>query len=108
MDLFELFIDKLIYILYLTQHNIKSLALSEAKIIALTSAYLVLHPHGVDIGNIVSYLRGTLLKSLELKSNEDLANILIKYTNLFKSEQSKWSFCGFSEETLDANAIEAY
>lgn len=108
MNLFVLFFNKFIYYLYLTQHDNKSLALSEAKIIALTSSYLVLHPHGVDIANIVSYLRGTLLKSLELKSNEDLANILIKYTNLFKSEQSKWSFCGFNDETLDANAIEAY
>lgn len=84
-----------------------SLALAEAKIIALTSAYLVLHPHGVDITSIASYLRGMLLKSLELKSNDDLATILTKYTNLFKSEQSKWSFCGFTDEPLDANAIRA-
>lgn len=97
-----------IFTFYTYQNNISSLALAEAKIIALTSAYLVLHPHGVDIGNIVSYLRGTLVKSLELKSNDDLANILIKYTNLFKSEQSKWSFCGFTDEALDATSIEAY
>ncbi|XP_030565286.1 uncharacterized protein LOC115765760 isoform X1 [Drosophila novamexicana] len=87
--------------------NFMSLALAEAKIIALTSAYLVLHPHGVDITSIASYLRGMLLKSLELKSNDDLATILTKYTNLFKSEQSKWSFCGFTDEPLDANAIRA-
>ncbi|KAH8388869.1 hypothetical protein KR215_002731, partial [Drosophila sulfurigaster] len=84
------------------ESEFKSLALAEAKIIALTSAYLVLHPHGVDIGSVASYLRGMLLKSLELKSNDELANILTKYTNLFKSEQSKWSFCGFTDDSLDA------
>jgi len=62
----------------------------------------------VDIGSIASYLRGMLHKSLELLSNEELAIILTKYTNLFKSEQSKWSFCGFTDESLDASAIETY
>ncbi|KAH8372198.1 hypothetical protein KR093_010564 [Drosophila rubida] len=91
-----------------TQENeFKSLALAEAKIIALTSAYLVLHPHGVAIGSVANYLRGMLLKSLELKSNDELANILTKYTNLFKSEQSKWSFCGFTDDSLDAISSEA-
>ncbi|KAH8307137.1 hypothetical protein KR044_005684, partial [Drosophila immigrans] len=88
------------------ESEFKSLALAEAKIIALTSAYLVLHPHGVDIESVASYLRGTLLKSLELKSNDELANILTKYTNLFKSEQSKWSFCGFTDDSLDAISSE--
>ncbi|KAM8708630.1 hypothetical protein ACLKA7_015578 [Drosophila subpalustris] len=88
------------------ESNFKSLALAEAKIIALTSAYLVLHPRGVDIGSIASYLRCMLQKSLEPMSNEELAKILTKYTNLFKSEQSKWSFCGFTDESLDANSIE--
>ncbi|TDG49639.1 hypothetical protein AWZ03_003877 [Drosophila navojoa] len=87
--------------------ELMSLALFEAKIIALTSAYLVLHPHGVDIDSISSYLRGMLLKSLELKSNDDLLNILTRYTNLFKSEQSKWKFCGFSDEPTDASATTA-
>ncbi|XP_017844146.2 uncharacterized protein LOC108600854 isoform X2 [Drosophila busckii] len=88
-----------------TESPFKSLALNEAKIIALTSAYLVLHPHGVDIASITTYLRATLCKSFELKSNDELATILTKYTNLFKSDQSKWSFCGFNDEPLDANAI---
>ncbi|EDV97804.1 GH14491 [Drosophila grimshawi] len=87
--------------------NMMSLAMVEAKIIALTSAFLVLHPHGVDIASIASYLRGMLLKSLQLRSNDELANVLTKYTNLFKSEQSKWSFCGFTDEPLDANANRA-
>ncbi|KAH8239909.1 hypothetical protein KR032_009184, partial [Drosophila birchii] len=77
----------------------KSLALSEAKIIALASAYLVLHPHGVDIANIASYLGGMLCHNNAAPSNlDDLANILKKYTNLFKSkDEAKWRFCGFSE-----------
>ncbi|XP_017043308.1 ecto-NOX disulfide-thiol exchanger 2 isoform X1 [Drosophila ficusphila] len=75
----------------------KSLALSEAKIIALTSAYLVLHPHGVDIANIASYLSGILCNNSVTSNHDDLANILGKYTNLFKSDQVKWSFCGFNE-----------
>ncbi|KAH8379392.1 hypothetical protein KR009_004606 [Drosophila setifemur] len=79
--------------------NFKSLALMEAKIIALASAYLVLHPHGVDIANIVSYLSGILCTNAAPKNHDDLANILKKYTNLFKTDQAKWRFCGFSETT---------
>ncbi|EDW73090.2 uncharacterized protein Dwil_GK17355 [Drosophila willistoni] len=79
-------------------NGFRSLALSEAKVIALTSAYLVLHPHGAEISSICNYLHEMLLKSeLELKSHTDLANILKKYTNLFKSELTKWKFCGFAE-----------
>ncbi|XP_037718477.1 ecto-NOX disulfide-thiol exchanger 2 isoform X1 [Drosophila subpulchrella] len=77
----------------------KSLTLTEAKIIALASAYLVLHPHGVDIANIASYLSGMLCNGAAPNNHEDLANILGKYTNLFKSDQAKWRFCGFSEPT---------
>ncbi|XP_039485660.1 ecto-NOX disulfide-thiol exchanger 2 isoform X1 [Drosophila santomea] len=77
----------------------KSLVLSEAKIIALASAYLVLHPHGVEIANIASYLSEMLRNNAAPSNHNDLANILGKYTNLFKPEKEKWRFCGFSETT---------
>ncbi|KAH8368591.1 hypothetical protein KR200_007741, partial [Drosophila serrata] len=81
------------------KETFKSLALSEAKIIALASAYLVLHPHGVNIANIASYLSGMLCHNNAAPSNlDDLANILRKYTNLFKAkDEAKWRFCGFNE-----------
>ncbi|KAH8315579.1 hypothetical protein KR059_002979, partial [Drosophila kikkawai] len=81
--------------------SFQALALSEAKIIALASAYLVLHPHGVDIANIARYLGGMLCHNNAAPSNlDDLANILRKYTNLFKAkDEAKWRFCGFSEST---------
>lgn len=77
----------------------KSLVLSEAKIIALASAYLVLHPYGVEIANIASYLSEMLRNNAAPSNHDDLANILGKYTNLFKPEKEKWRFCGFSEPT---------
>ncbi|XP_016967219.1 ecto-NOX disulfide-thiol exchanger 2 isoform X1 [Drosophila biarmipes] len=81
------------------EDTFKSLAMSEAKIIALASAYLVLHPHGVDIANIASYLSGMLCTNAAPNNHDDLANILRKYTNLFKPDQAKWRFCGFNEPT---------
>ncbi|XP_017135793.1 ecto-NOX disulfide-thiol exchanger 1 isoform X2 [Drosophila miranda] len=85
------------------EQNFKSLALAEAKVIALTSAYLVLHPHGLEIASIASYLHGMLDRSSGPRSHDDLASILKKYTNLFKSEQSetRWKFCGFHCETVE-------
>ncbi|XP_017128646.1 ecto-NOX disulfide-thiol exchanger 2 isoform X1 [Drosophila elegans] len=77
----------------------KRLALSEAKIIALASAYLVLYPHGVEIDSIARYLNGMLCNNITSSNHDDLANILGKYTNLFKPDQAKWRFCGFSEPT---------
>jgi len=59
----------------------------------------VLHPHGVDIANIASYLSGMLCNGAAPNNPDDLANILGKYTNLFKPDQAKWRFCGFSEPT---------
>ncbi|XP_022216707.2 ecto-NOX disulfide-thiol exchanger 1 isoform X2 [Drosophila obscura] len=86
--------------------NFKSLALAEAKVIALTSAYLVLHPHGAEIASIASYLVGMLDRSSGPRSHDDLASILKKYTNLFKSEQSetRWKFVGFHCETIETQA----
>ncbi|KAH8334855.1 hypothetical protein KR074_003326, partial [Drosophila pseudoananassae] len=74
-------------------------ALKEAKIIALASAYLVLHPRGVDLANIASYLNEILCNSDAPTTHEELANILRKYTNLYKQDQAKWRFCGFNEPT---------
>ncbi|KAH8288035.1 hypothetical protein KR018_004886, partial [Drosophila ironensis] len=79
--------------------NFNSLALSEAKIIALASSFLVLHPHGVDIANIFNYLSGILCNNAVPSSHDDLANILAKYTNLFKLDHAKWRFCGFGDAT---------
>ncbi|XP_017071379.1 ecto-NOX disulfide-thiol exchanger 2 isoform X1 [Drosophila eugracilis] len=82
----------------------KSLVLSEAKIIALASAYLVLHPYGVDIANIASYLSGMLCNNAATSNHDDLANILGKYTNLFKLFQAKWKFCGFNTEPTESQS----
>ncbi|BFF97879.1 ecto-NOX disulfide-thiol exchanger 1 [Drosophila madeirensis] len=85
------------------EQKFKTLALAEAKVIALTSAYLVLHPRGVELASIASYLDGMVDRSLGPRSHDDLASILKKYTNLFKSEQSekRWKFCGFNCETIE-------
>ncbi|XP_017089636.2 ecto-NOX disulfide-thiol exchanger 2 isoform X1 [Drosophila bipectinata] len=74
-------------------------ALKEAKIIALASAYLVLHPRGVNLANIASYLNEILCNSDAPTNHDELANILRKYTNLYKQNQAKWRFCGFNEPT---------
>ncbi|EDV41130.2 uncharacterized protein Dana_GF10863, isoform A [Drosophila ananassae] len=74
-------------------------ALKEAKIIALSSAYLVLHPRGVDMANIASYLSEILCNSDAPTTHDELANILTKYTNLFNQDEAKWRFCGFNEST---------
>ncbi|XP_037933202.1 ecto-NOX disulfide-thiol exchanger 2 [Teleopsis dalmanni] len=80
-----------------------ALELTEAKIIALTTAYLVVQPFGMKSDAICAYVV-KMMKSTPLETKL-LNNILQKYNNLFKADEITadsslnihWRFCGFLE-----------
>ncbi|XP_075161163.1 uncharacterized protein LOC142233986 [Haematobia irritans] len=87
-----------------------SVPLDDAKMIALTTAFLLIQPLGASIQAILSYIKQiTQYNNLQ---EGDLNNILTKYPQLFKTEAStkvsndvaencqsiKWKFCGLVEQ----------
>uniref|UniRef100_A0A336MLK2 CSON003489 protein n=2 Tax=Culicoides sonorensis TaxID=179676 RepID=A0A336MLK2_CULSO len=99
----------------------QSINLVEAKIIGLASTYLAIHPNGVRLIDIWTYVNN-LLPNLKL---HELSDILMRYNNLFEScvshnninnnniikngdqedDQQKWKFTGFLTNTADLKEI---
>lgn len=74
-----------------------------ARVVALVSTFLAVHPFGASIDYIWSYVQRI---ALNLQQKE-LEHILNRYDNLFVEEvtgigakiERKWKFCGFSSES---------
>lgn len=77
----------------------------EAKIIALVSTFLVVHPFGASTDYIISYLQ-RVVPRLRPKI---LDEILLRHNSLFQEYVSgvgakierKWKFCGFDTKSID-------
>ncbi|KAM7355249.1 uncharacterized protein ACRADG_001383 [Cochliomyia hominivorax] len=63
--------------------TIELLPLDEAKLIALTTAYLLIHPDGSSTQTICSYIK-SITKDCQLQE-EHLNNVLKKYNNIFRT-----------------------
>lgn len=76
-----------------------SIDVNEARLIGLVSTFLVVHPFGVSLDYVFSYVQ-RLAPFLRPK---ELEEILSRYTNIFSEEvtgvgakiERKWKFCGF-------------
>lgn len=97
----------------------------EAHIICLVSAYLVVHPFGTSLDNILSYIKRTLGIQYPLESTQ-LNEMLRQYANIFREVKTNcdsspssspssaaaaataagveciWKFCGF-DRAIDTN-----
>lgn len=92
-----------------------SLPLEDAKIIALTTAFLLIQPLGCTAQAICTYIQ-SITNCTELQVNH-LNSVLLKYSDVFKTESSlnesppsatlnvsphtvKWHFCGLKATAL--------
>lgn len=90
-----------------TENNslVSSLDHDEAKIIALVSTFLVVHPFGASSDYIISYLQ-RVAPRLRPKM---LDEILLRHGALFQEHitgvgakiERKWKFCGFDTKSID-------
>lgn len=80
----------------------------EARLIGLISSFLVVHPFGASLENILTYVQQV---STDLHA-KDIEDILRRYKCIFDeismqpsgaeplfSSQNKWTFCGFQQNT---------
>lgn len=84
---------------------VNSIEHDEAKIIALVSTFLVVHPFGASTDYIISYLQ-RVAPRLRPKT---LDEILLRYSGLFQENitgvgakiERKWKFCGFDTKSIE-------
>lgn len=64
----------------------------EAQIVSLSTAFLVIHPHGATVDALLDYVR----EFNNATSENELIDVLVKHEKLFRVDgDRKWHFCGF-------------
>lgn len=67
----------------------------EAQLVSLSTAFLVIHPHGATVDALLSYVH----EFCNSTSETELIDVLVKHEKIFKVDgDRKWHFCGFKTE----------
>lgn len=76
-----------------SQSNIDFSSHSDAQLISLATAYLVIHPNGAKLDAIYGYINEFIIGINE----HEIIDVLVKNEKVFRyyENEAKWQFCGF-------------
>lgn len=84
--------------------NHQFICIEEVHLIGLLSSFLIIHPYGASLENILTYVKQI---SMELNA-KDVENTLRRHKIIFDevvaSNETKWKFCGFEKKNQNIQA----